>query len=72
MSEGSKIQLVLNNLISNGIKYSPKGAKIIIWSEMNKDRVKVSVENTSLGLSIVSTILDYHKSEDGVSCQEKW
>lgn len=39
---------MLNNLISNGIKYSPQGAKLIIWSEINGDRVKLFIENTGV------------------------
>lgn len=48
LCDGSKIELVLNNLISNGIKYSPQGAKLIIWSEINGDRVKLFIENTGV------------------------
>lgn len=50
LCDGAKIQLVINNLISNAIKYSPQGAEIIIWSEINGDRVKLFVENTGVKL----------------------
>lgn len=50
LCDGSKIQLVINNLISNAIKYSPKGAKIMIWSEIIGDRAKIFVENTGVRL----------------------
>jgi PAS domain S-box-containing protein len=45
-----KIAQVLNNLISNAIKYSPKAASIIVSTELQKDGIKVSVKDFGIGI----------------------
>ena len=43
---------VINNLISNAIKYSPKSDKIIISSKTVNDGVQLSVQDFGIGISI--------------------
>ena len=38
----NKLSQVLNNLISNAIKYSPKAASIIVSTELQKDGIELS------------------------------
>ena len=45
-----KISQVLNNLISNAIKYSPRANRIIINSEIQKNGVEVSVRDFGIGI----------------------
>lgn len=41
----SKIEQVIINLLSNGIRYSPKGEKIQVITELQKDNLYVSIKN---------------------------
>lgn len=49
-------QHILSNLVSNGIKYSPKGGKLIVRAFQVKDDVLVEVEDQGAG--IPSLVLD--------------
>ena len=46
-----KISQVLNNLISNAIKYSPRSDKILITTQVENDGVKLSVQDFGIGIS---------------------
>ena len=43
---------VITNLLSNAIKYSPKANKIIIRTVVEKDKVKVYVEDFGIGIDV--------------------
>ncbi len=46
-----RITQVLNNLVSNSLKFTPAGGKITIFGEINPDSVTVSVSDTGMGIS---------------------
>jgi signal transduction histidine kinase len=48
--DGDKIHEVVRNLISNAIKYSPKGGEIVIQSRMEGTLVHVSVQDQGIGI----------------------
>lgn len=45
-----KFGYVLDNLISNGVKYNNKGGTLRIWHEIKKDNILTMVENTGVGI----------------------
>lgn len=45
-----KIMIVLDNLLTNAIKYTPAGGKIILRVEKEDNSVKISVEDTGIGI----------------------
>lgn len=45
-----RLEQVLNNFISNAIKYSPGGEKIIIRSAVSHDNIVVSVQDFGIGI----------------------
>lgn len=47
----NKLSQVLNNLISNAIKYSPKADKIIVSTELQHDGIQLSVQDFGIGIS---------------------
>ncbi len=47
----NKISQVLNNLISNAIKYSPNADNIIISTQLQKDGIELSVRDFGIGIS---------------------
>ena len=50
MADKERIAQVLTNLISNAIKYSPDGGEIIIRSEVVKEGIMVSVQDSGIGI----------------------
>ncbi len=47
----SKICEVFDNLVSNAIKYTQKGGKIVISAKQNGENIEVSVSDNGLGMS---------------------
>ncbi|MCW2601860.1 MAG: putative Histidine kinase [Frankiales bacterium] len=50
-ADREKIGQVLNNLLSNSIKYSPKGGTVTVGCEMLAERVKIFVRDEGVGIS---------------------
>lgn len=46
---GRMVQIV-GNLVSNAIKYTPRGSEILIWSETNGDTLRLSVADQGIGI----------------------
>jgi PAS domain S-box-containing protein len=46
----NKLSQVLNNLMSNAIKYSPKATSIIVSTELQKDGIELSVQDFGIGI----------------------
>jgi two-component system sensor histidine kinase VicK len=46
-----KIQIVLENLIDNAIKYTPQNGKIIISLKENNNKIEVSIKDSGMGIS---------------------
>jgi PAS domain S-box-containing protein len=47
----NKIKEVIDNLMSNAIKYTPKGGRIVINSEEKKDKILISISDNGIGLT---------------------
>lgn len=45
-----RLTQVLNNLMSNAIKYAPQGGPITIWGEIHPEHVTLSVRDTGIGI----------------------
>ncbi|MCP5095955.1 MAG: cell wall metabolism sensor histidine kinase WalK, partial [Chloroflexi bacterium] len=45
-----RLTQVLNNLVSNAIKYSPDGGKILIFGEVHSQHVTISVRDLGIGI----------------------
>ena len=50
-ADKNMINTVLRNLITNAIKYTPSGGKIEIHTELLKNQVKISVEDSGMGMT---------------------
>ncbi len=49
-TDQSKLRIVLQNLIENGIKYTPEGGNIIIHTSNNTDHVVITVSDNGIGI----------------------
>jgi two-component system CheB/CheR fusion protein len=45
-----RLELVINNFISNAVKYSPEGEKVIVNSKIEMDYIVVSVQDFGIGI----------------------
>lgn len=51
-ADANRIIQVLNNLIGNAIKFTPKDGRITVEAKLNKEnRIEVSIEDTGIGIS---------------------
>lgn len=50
-SDKDELEIVLNNLISNAVKYNRDGGKVFIDISSTNTNVKISVEDTGIGMS---------------------
>lgn len=46
------LKVMLRNLISNAIKFSTNGQKIIVWSQRNPDSVDIGVQDFGMGMNV--------------------
>jgi PAS domain S-box-containing protein len=49
-ADRNRLEQVLNNLISNAIKYSPEADKVVISSEVFSDHIQISVLDYGIGI----------------------
>ncbi|QJD98218.1 PAS domain-containing protein [Mucilaginibacter robiniae] len=45
-----RLEQVINNFLSNAVKYSPKGEKVVVKSWLDNDHVTVSVQDFGIGI----------------------
>jgi len=50
-ADAGEIEIIMNNLISNAVKYNKTGGRVDIFIEKLKDLVRISVSDTGIGLS---------------------
>ena len=51
LSRGRLIQLVLRNLVSNAIKFTPKNGSIIVSAEVDFEDVQICVKDNGIGMN---------------------
>ncbi|GAB4539086.1 MAG: hypothetical protein Kow0063_27580 [Anaerolineae bacterium] len=52
LGNARRLRQVLNNLISNAIKYTPEGGQISIATNLRQDEIVVSVRDTGIGIPL--------------------
>jgi signal transduction histidine kinase len=52
VSDTEMLRIVLNNLISNAIKYTPDGGNIYLEARTTQDQVEFSVRDTGIGIAL--------------------
>ncbi|MEW6048804.1 MAG: ATP-binding protein [Bacillota bacterium] len=49
-ADREKVTWVISNLVSNALRYTPRGGRITVSAEQRGDRVYISVEDTGIGI----------------------
>lgn len=50
-ADPGEIEIIMNNLISNAVKYNKTGGRVDIFIENLKEKVRIAVSDTGIGLS---------------------
>ena len=50
-ADPNDFEIILNNLISNAVKYNRTGGKVIVSVDCNENEFRISVEDTGIGMS---------------------
>ncbi|MBK7172601.1 MAG: hybrid sensor histidine kinase/response regulator [Bacteroidales bacterium] len=50
-ADAGEIEIIMNNLISNGVKYNKVGGRVDIFVEKLKDMIRITVSDTGIGMS---------------------
>jgi len=68
LSNSINFSIILRNLISNAIKFTPKGKRIHIKTELNQDYIFVSVSDEGVGIpkEKLQSLFEYSKSKSTV------
>ena len=48
--DGQKVQVVVSNLVSNAIKFTPPGGQVAVTAARRKSEVHISVQDTGIGI----------------------
>jgi signal transduction histidine kinase len=51
MGNESQLERVFRNLISNAVKFTPEGGKVMVRASLEGDEVKVAVQDTGEGIA---------------------
>ena len=51
VADPSELEIVLNNLVSNGVKYNREGGEVKVTLARHDDRVSIAVADTGIGLT---------------------
>ncbi len=67
MADGDRVEQVLDNLVSNAIKFSQPGGKVMVRLKQEDSTVQLSVEDTGIGIAPdkLSRIFDRFYQVDG-------
>ena len=63
MVDENMLNTILRNLLTNAIKYTNKGGKVIVSASVNDSHVEISVTDTGIGMSkeIVNSLFKIHE-----------
>jgi len=49
-ADGNMITTVIRNLMSNALKYTPKGGEVKLYANQQKDQVEITIEDNGVGI----------------------
>jgi len=72
LGDADRLTQVLNNLVSNAIKFTPKEGRIIIGAKKEKDTIELKVQDTGIGIpkEQLDTIFEPFEQAGGVDAKK--
>ena len=69
LADRDKLIIVLNNLLSNALKFTYNGGRVLLSAKEEKDNIEIRVEDTGIGIDKdkVSKIFDKFYQADSTS-----
>jgi CheY-like chemotaxis protein len=66
------LQQMIWNLLTNAIKFTPEGGRVEVTTEHVRDRLKISVADTGIGISpeFLPFVFDRFRQQDGTSTRQ--
>lgn len=52
VADSARMVQIVNNLVSNAIKYSPQGSTVTLWTEVNDESLRLCVQDEGPGIPI--------------------
>jgi signal transduction histidine kinase len=72
-ADEDKTSEIVKNLLSNAIKYNKQGGKIVVSAMQENDKVKVSVEDTGIGIAekdMPKMFDKFFRTDEAVACAQ--
>jgi two-component system chemotaxis sensor kinase CheA len=57
VADGDRVRQVIVNLLSNAVKFTPRGGKVTLSARVERDRVRVEVADTGVGIAATDASL---------------
>ncbi len=70
MADERRMKQVVLNLVTNAIKFTPKGGKVLVTASIANDRAELSIADTGIGMreeDIPRALVAYEQVESGLS-----
>jgi len=73
LSDGTYVSIILRNLISNAIKFTPTGKKVTIHTQINQEHLLVIVSDEGVGIprEKLQQLFEYSKSKSTVGTDKE-
>lgn len=70
-SDNKHIHQILINLMSNAVKYTPKGGKVWVSAELVVDKIRIAISDTGVGISLAKQQKLFERFERGEDTYSK-
>ncbi|WRH66007.1 MAG: hybrid sensor histidine kinase/response regulator [Planktothrix sp. GU0601_MAG3] len=72
LGDETRLQQIIWNLLSNGIKFTPPGGMVEIYLKSGEDQVQIQVKDTGIGINqqFLPYVFDYFRQQDGTNTRK--
>jgi PAS domain S-box-containing protein len=72
LGDETRLQQIIWNLLSNGIKFTPPGGIVEIYLKSGEDHVQIQVKDTGIGINpqFLPYVFDYFRQQDGTNTRK--
>jgi PAS domain S-box-containing protein len=72
LGDATRLQQIIWNLLSNGIKFTPPGGLVEIYLESQADYARIQIKDTGIGINqqFLPYVFDYFRQQDGTNTRK--